>query len=73
MRLQITLRPPNLSVSELVFDNCNVPLIDCSIDSKDWMQGTTKAQILDNVRGAKDIPLFPGVRYRKAEYKEPRE
>jgi len=110
-----TLRPPNLSVSELVFDNCNVPLIDCSVDSKDWMQGTTKAQILDNVRGAKDgdivlmhetnpdsaaaveelvpefiekgyqivsvvelfaakdIPLFPGVHYRKAEYKEPRE
>lgn len=108
-----TLRPPNLGVNAQVQDNCNVPLIGCSIDSKDWDKAT-KEQIISNVErakdgdivlmhetyattadvieelvqyfaeqgyqivsvselfAAKDIPLFAGNYYNKAEYMEPR-
>ena len=110
-----TLRPPNLGTNDMVLENCNVPLINCNIYSNDWESGTTKEQIIEKVKAAKDgdivlmhetnpdtaaaveeelveyfhekgfqivsvvelfaakdIPLFPGVLYSKAEYKEAR-
>lgn len=48
-----TLRPPNLAVNVTVQDNCNVPLIGCSIDSQDW-NNATREQIINNVERAKD-------------------
>lgn len=109
-----TLRPPNLGVSNLVYDNCNVPLIGCNIISNDWETATTKEHIVEVTKGAKDgdivlfhetmehtaeaveelvpyfidkgyqivsvvelfaakdIPLFAGNYYNKAEYMPPR-
>lgn len=113
---KFTLRPPNLGTNELVLKNCNVPLINCNIYSNDWVDGTTKEEIINKVKAAKDgdiilmhetnkltadaveeelvdyfhdkgfqivsvvelfaakdIPLFPGVLYDKAEEKAPRD
>ena len=109
-----TLRPPNLGVSNLVYDNCNVPLIGCNIISNDWEDSTTKEHIVEVTKGAKDgdivllhetmnntveaveelvpyfaeqgyqivsvvelfaakdIPLYAGNYYNKAEYMPPR-
>lgn len=109
-----TLRPPNLGVSPLVQDNCNVPLIGCNIISNDWEDTVTKEHVVEVTKGAKDgdivllhetmqhtaeaveelvpyfaeqgyqivsvselfaakdIPLFAGNYYNKAEYMEPR-
>lgn len=109
-----TLRPPNLGVNNMVYDNSNVPLIGCNIISNDWEDSVTKAHIVDVTKtavdgdivlfhetmehtaeaveelvpyfaeqgyqivsvvelfAAKDIPLFAGNYYKKAEYMEPR-
>ncbi len=109
-----TLRPPNLGVSNLVYDNCNVPLIGCNIISNDWEDSTTKEHIIEVTKkakdgdivllhetmintveaveelvpyfaeqgyqivsvvelfAAKDIPLYAGNYYNKAEYMPPR-
>lgn len=109
-----TLRPPNLGVSNMVYDNCNVPLIGCNIISNDWEDTTTKEHIVEVTKkakdgdivllhetmentteaveelvpyfaeqgyqivsvvelfAAKDIPLYAGNYYNKAEYMAPR-
>lgn len=109
-----TLRPPNLGVSNMVYDNCNVPLIGCQIISNDWEEATTKEHIVEVTKkakdgdivllhetmkhtaeaveelvpyfaeqgyqivsvvelfAAKDIPLYAGNYYNKAEYMAPR-
>lgn len=41
------VRPPFLGVNGTVQQNCGVALVNCGIDSGDWMSGTTKQQIID--------------------------
>lgn len=47
-------RAPNLSVSNAMKGYIKAPFIQCGTDSKDWQEGTTKEQIIANVKAAKD-------------------
>lgn len=54
---QFLLRPPYLSINQLVKDTINVPLISCGMDSKDW-DGATAQQMIDKfVAAAEDGSL----------------
>ena len=47
-------RAPNLAYNQKMLGYINAPFIDCSVDSKDYVEGTTSAQIRTNVNAAKD-------------------
>lgn len=48
---QFLLRPPYLSVDQVVKDTINVPLISCGLDSEDWNKATAK-QMIDKIAKA---------------------
>ena len=47
-------RAPNLAYNQKMLGYINAPFIDCSVDSKDYVEGTTSDQIRTNVNAAKD-------------------
>lgn len=51
------VRPPYLSVNQLVRDTLKVPLISCGIDSKDWANATADEMIETIKKAAEDGSL----------------
>ena len=50
-REQFLLRPPYLSVDQVVKDTIDVPLISCGLDSEDWNKATAQ-QMIDKITKA---------------------
>lgn len=58
-REQFLLRPPYLSVDDVVKETINVPMISCGLDSEDWNKATAK-QMIDKIAKACENDFLDG-------------